>query len=229
MQSGAGSGLVTLPIHKRAVMAAGFAWPGHTGWLEARCNAEAVMLFVAGGLKVAPLTIHVPLAEVPGLITAEAVSSGVRRLSRGIAEGFAIARPRIAVAGLNPHAGEEGTIGREEQDIIAPALAALNEAEGDALEALGPFPADTLFHQDAHGAYDAVLALYHDQALIGVKTLDFWGGAQMSLGLPIVRTSPDHGTALPLAGTGRARTESFHAALRLAREAVERRDAASGA
>ncbi|MDA7987778.1 MAG: 4-hydroxythreonine-4-phosphate dehydrogenase PdxA [Alphaproteobacteria bacterium] len=219
-------GLVTLPIHKEALLKSGFRWAGHTGWLEARCNCKALMLFVSGDLRVALLTIHIPLAEVAANVTEAAVVSACERLARGLADDFGISAARIAVAGLNPHAGEGGALGREEIDIIAPALESLR-ARGVA--ASGPFPADTLFHEDARAQYDAVLAMYHDQALIGLKTADFWGATQMSLGLPIVRTSPDHGTALDIAGGGTARPESFYASLRLADALAARRARGEGA
>ena len=160
-----------------------------------------------------PATVHIPLAAVPRALTRALIVETVRITAAALAQDFGIARPRIAVAGLNPHAGEGGLIGREEVDVIAPAIAEL-AAEG--LAVTGPHSADTLFHAEARRAYDAAVAMYHDQALIPLKTLAFDRGVNVTLGLPFVRTSPDHGTAFALAGTGKARPDSFIAALRLA-------------
>ncbi|MGR4000950.1 MAG: 4-hydroxythreonine-4-phosphate dehydrogenase PdxA [Alphaproteobacteria bacterium] len=225
--SGAASGLVTMPIQKQVLLESGFAWAGHTGWLEARCGGEALMLFVSesSDLRVVPLTIHIPLSEVSRHITESVVVSACERLARGLAADFDIPNARIAVAGLNPHAGEGGALGREEVEIIAPALELLR-SRGIAVS--GPLPADTLFHADARSGYDVILAMYHDQALIGLKTVDFWGATQMSLGLPIIRTSPDHGTALDIAASGKARPESFYASLKLAAKLAERRQSKEG-
>ena len=206
-------GLVTLPIQKRVLLEIGFPYPGHTNWLEARLDAEALMLFVSQELKVAPVTVHLPLSKVGEALAADTIISAAKILHAGLQQDFGVASPKIAIAALNPHAGEGGSFGGEEQEVIAPAVAAMNE---QGIPAVGPLPADTLFHEEARRSYDAVLAMYHDQALIPLKTLDFWSGCQISLGLPIVRTSPDHGTAFSLAGKGTARPESFIAALNLA-------------
>ena len=218
VKSGSARALVTAPIHKGVLYGVDFAYPGHTEYLAALCAENGrvpkpVMMLAHEGYRVVPLTIHVPLAAVPGLITRETIAETVRILARDLSERFGITDPRIAVTGLNPHAGENGAIGTEERDIIAPALAALRE---EGLDLAGPLPADTLFHPPHWLAYDAVLAMYHDQALIPIKTVAFDSGVNVTLGLPIVRTSPDHGTAFAIAGTGRASTGSMKAAILLA-------------
>ncbi len=214
--SGAAAAVVTGPIHKRTLYESGFRHPGHTEYLAALAGggAQPVMMLVGGGLRVVPITIHQPLAHAIATLSTEAIVSKGRIVARALARDFAIARPRLAVAALNPHAGEGGSLGREEIDVIAPAIAALAR---DGIDVSGPHPADTLFYHQARGRYDASLCMYHDQALIALKTLDFEHGVNVTLGLPFVRTSPDHGTALELAGTGRASEESLLAALRLAR------------
>lgn len=218
------SALVTGPIQKATLTAAGFPYPGHTEYLAAKTGGrEPLMLLVGRGLRVALVTIHAPLRNVPALITQDAIIRKGRILDAGLRTDFGIARPRIAVAALNPHAGEGGTIGTEERDIIAPAVHTLVQA---GIDARGPFPSDTLFHEGARAKYDAVLCMYHDQALIPLKTLDFRSGVNVTLGLPIVRTSPDHGTALDIAGKGIADPSSFIAALKLAAEIAARRAAA---
>jgi 4-hydroxythreonine-4-phosphate dehydrogenase len=215
---GACRGLVTAPIHKGALYAAGFQHPGHTEFLAELCARGGtprlpVMMLAHENLRVVPATIHVPLKEVPSLLTTDLILSTARTLAHDLRTRFGIAEPRIGVAGLNPHAGEAGTIGLEELDIIAPAVATLAH-EGLAVE--GPFPADTLFYLPHWRKYDAVIAMYHDQALIPIKTVAFEEAVNVTLGLPIVRTSPDHGTAFDLAGTGTASNASFLAAIRLA-------------
>jgi 4-hydroxythreonine-4-phosphate dehydrogenase len=220
--------VVTNPIHKKTLYTAGFRHPGHTEFLaELAGGAKPVMLLACPGLRVVPVTIHQPLREaLDALTTARIVDAG-RITAAALKRDFAIARPNLAVAGLNPHAGEEGALGREEIEIIAPAVAALR-ADGIAVE--GPLPADTLFHAAARRRYDAVLCMYHDQALIPLKTIDFERGVNVTLGLPFVRTSPDHGTAFNLAGRGLASAESLIAALCLAGEmAAARRSAAAPA
>ena len=219
-RSKATSGFVTLPIQKRVLLEVGFPYPGHTNWLEARLEAEALMLFVSQELKVAPVTVHLPLSSVGDSLKAEKIISAAKILHAGLQQDFAIAQPKIAIAALNPHAGEGGSFGGEEQEVINPAVRQLNE---QGIPAIGPLPADTLFHAEARNTYDAVLAMYHDQALIPLKTLNFWSGCQISSGLPIVRTSPDHGTAFSLAGKGTARPESFIAALNLADQVAKTR------
>lgn len=217
------SGVVTAPIHKAALIdGAGFAFPGHTEFLAHLAGVDRpVMMLVGGGLRVVPVTIHIALAEVPRALTDALLVDTIRVTAAALERDFAIARPRLAVAGLNPHAGEDGKMGREEIELIAPALDRLR-AEG--LQVAGPLSADTMFHAEARAGYDAAIAMYHDQALIPVKTLDFSGGVNATLGLPFVRTSPDHGTAFDIAGTGRADPSSMIAALRLAAEMAASRD-----
>src|SRR3990167_3355205 len=178
-----------------------------------------VMMLVAADLRVALVTIHAPLAAVPGLLTLETVVNAGLVPAQALRRDFGIAHPRLVLAGLNPHAGESGTIGREEIDILEPAARALADL-GVAIR--GPRPADSLFHAEARATYDAAICLYHDQALIPVKMLDFWGGVNVTLGLPIVRTSPDHGTGFDIAGRGLARADSMIAAIRLAAQIAAR-------
>jgi 4-hydroxythreonine-4-phosphate dehydrogenase len=172
-----------------------------------------VMMLAHEDLRTVPLTIHVPISAVPGMITGELIIETLRVMARDLRDRFGIAAPRIAVAGLNPHAGEDGSIGREDSDVIAPAIAA---AQAEGIDAVGPLPGDTLFYPPHWRNYDAVLAMYHDQALIPIKTVAFDAGVNVTLGLPIVRTSPDHGTAFSLAGTGTASIRSFVAAIAMA-------------
>lgn len=210
--------VVTAPIHKAALYAAGFTHPGHTEFLAALCAANGVaplpvMMLAHEDLRTVPLTIHVPISAVPGLISGGLILETLRVMARDLRDRFGIAAPRIAVAGLNPHAGEDGSIGREDMDIIAPAIAT---ARAEGIDAVGPLPGDTLFYPPHWRAYDAVLAMYHDQALIPIKTVAFDAGVNVTLGLPIVRTSPDHGTAFGIAGTGKASIRSFVAAVEMA-------------
>jgi 4-hydroxythreonine-4-phosphate dehydrogenase len=224
------AGMVTAPIAKAPLYQAGFRFPGHTEFI-AELTADApwgqtrgpVMMLTAKDLRACLVTIHTPLSQVPEMVTAERVSRVARVVHEALIRDFGIACPRLALAGLNPHAGEGGSIGLEEQEVLIPAATALR-AEG--LDISDPRPADTLFHDEARTNYDAVLCLYHDQALIPVKTLDFWGGVNVSLGLPVVRTSPDHGTGFDIAGRGIARPDSLIAALHLARTMADRRAAA---
>ena len=219
--AGEAAALVTAPIHKAVLAGAGFPHPGHTEFLAALSGTKrAVMMLASDKLRVVPLVIHVPLARVPGLITADGIIATAQIILDALARDFGIAHPRLAVAGLNPHAGEDGVLGGEEEAIIAPAIAALR-AKG--LHVTGPHSADTLFHDEARGAYDAVLAMYHDQGLIPIKTLSFWDGVNVTLGLPIVRTSPDHGTAFDIAGKGKADARSMIAAIRMAADMADRR------
>jgi 4-hydroxythreonine-4-phosphate dehydrogenase len=220
--TGEASALVTAPIAKAPLYKAGFAFPGHTEFLGELTKSEAapVMMLTAGDLRCALVTIHVPLAKVPGLLSREAIVSAGKITAAALARDFGRQGPRLAVAALNPHAGEGGSLGREEIEIIAPAVRAL---VADGIAARGPVSADTLFHPEARTTYDAVVCMYHDQALIPVKMLDFWGGVNVTLGLPIVRTSPDHGVAYDLAGKGLARSDSLIAALRLAADISARR------
>jgi 4-hydroxythreonine-4-phosphate dehydrogenase len=215
---GACRGLVTGPIQKASLYGSGFTYPGHTEFLAALCASggtpkRAVMMLSHDDLRVVPATIHVPLAAVPGLITTALITETARILEHDLRTRFGVARPRLAVAGLNPHAGEGGTIGTEDADVIRPAVEGLR-LEGVEIE--GPIPADTLFHLPRWRSYDAVIAMYHDQGLIPIKTVAFDQAVNVTLGLPLVRTSPDHGTALDLAGSGKGSTASFLAALRLA-------------
>jgi 4-hydroxythreonine-4-phosphate dehydrogenase len=219
---GEASALTTGPIHKKALMdGAGFAFPGHTEFLAHLAGVDRVVMMLAGpGLRVVPTTIHIPLSEVPQALDRALLSDTIRITHAALRRDFGIESPRIAVTGLNPHAGEGGAMGREEIEVIAPVLEALR-AEGYGLT--GPHSADTLFHAEARARYDAAVAMYHDQALIPLKTLAFDAGVNVTLGLPFVRTSPDHGTALDIAGTGRARPDSLIAALELAADLARRR------
>ncbi|WP_306030123.1 4-hydroxythreonine-4-phosphate dehydrogenase PdxA [Stappia sp. MMSF_3263] len=217
--SGAAAGVVTNPINKKSLYDAGFAHPGHTeflGELARRAGGsdhEPVMLLAGPDLLVVPVTIHIPLSQVPATLTSELIVRTARIVQRDLVRRFRIEKPRLAIAGLNPHAGEGGSIGREDEEVIMPAIAELR-AEG--IDAIGPLPADTMFHAEARKDYDCALAMYHDQALIPAKTLAFHDAVNATLGLPFVRTSPDHGTALAIAATGTARPDSLSAAIRLA-------------
>jgi 4-hydroxythreonine-4-phosphate dehydrogenase len=220
-RAGDAAAIVTNPINKKCLYAAGFRHPGHTEYLaELAGGAQPVMMLACPGLRVVPITIHLPLREVVAQLTPEAIIAAGRITAADLKRNFGIERPVLAVAGLNPHAGESGSIGREEIEIIGPALAVLRN-EGIAVE--GPFPADSLFHAAARRRYDAVLCMYHDQALIPLKTIDFDGGVNVTLGLPFIRTSPDHGTAFDIAGRGVANPTSLIAALKLAGEMAARR------
>lgn len=214
-QSGAASAVTTAPIHKKALRdGAGFGFPGHTEFLAALAEVpRVVMMLACPGLRVVPVTIHVPLAQVPALLTPDLLEETLRITHAGLRRDFGIAEPQIAVAGLNPHAGEGGLMGHEEIEVIVPVLDRLR-AEGMRLS--GPHSADTLFHAEARAGYDAAVAMYHDQALIPIKTIDFAGGVNVTLGLPFIRTSPDHGTAYGIAGQDRADPSSMIAALRQA-------------
>lgn len=211
---GEAAGLVTNPIHKRALYDAGLNVPGHTEYLAERSGgATPVMMLSCPDLRVVPVTVHDALATVPAKLTRDMIVEKGLILARALKRDLGIANPRIAVAGLNPHAGEEGHIGREEIDIIAPAMAIIAR-EGVTLT--GPMPPDTMFHATARALYDAALCMYHDQALIPIKTIDFERGVNTTLGLSIVRTSPDHGTALDIAGRGIASALSLVEAIKLA-------------
>ncbi len=217
--AGRAAAIVTNPVAKNVLYRSGFAEPGHTEFL-ARLAEEAtgskvhpVMMLWSSELAVVPVTIHLPLKDVVRRLTTELVVETGRIVARDLAARFGIARPRIAVAGLNPHAGEEGALGQEDRTIVAPAIAILH-AEG--IDAVGPLPADTMFHAAARATYDVAMCMYHDQALIPIKTLAFDHAVNVTLGLPFVRTSPDHGTAFDIAGTGKANPSSLVAALALA-------------
>jgi 4-hydroxythreonine-4-phosphate dehydrogenase len=213
-QSGEACGVVTNPIHKATLYGAGFKFPGHTEFLAELCGgAKPVMMLAIEGLRVVPVTVHLSLAEACRVLTTEAIVTAGATAHEALRRDFGIAAPRLAVAALNPHAGEGGAMGREEEILIAPAI---GELQKRGIDAKGPYPADTLFHATARARYDAAICMYHDQALIPLKTLDFAGGVNVTLGLPIVRTSPDHGTALDIAGQDKADPSSLLAALRLA-------------
>lgn len=226
---GEASGLVTAPIAKAPMYASGFRFPGHTEFI-AELTADVpmagtrgpVMMLTARDLRACLVTIHSPLAEVAELVTTERVCRTARVVNEAMKRDFGIARPRLALAGLNPHAGEGGSIGLEEIEVLLPAVRTLR---GEGIDITDPRPADTMFHDEARKTYDAAICLYHDQALIPVKTLDFWGGVNVSLGLPIIRTSPDHGTGFDIAGQGVARPDSLIAALRIAAQMAEARAA----
>ena len=210
--------IVTAPIHKAALYNAGFKHPGHTEFLAALCAnggpvPRAVMMLAHENFRVVPLTIHVPLRDVPGLITGKLIRETAQIVEHDLRTRFGIEEPRIAITGLNPHAGESGAIGTEENDVIVPAVLDL---QNSGMLVDGPFSADTAFHQPNWRRYDAVISMYHDQALIPIKTVAFDEAVNVTLGLPVVRTSPDHGTAFDLAGTGNGSSTSMLAALRLA-------------
>ncbi len=219
-QSGAASAVVTNPISKAVLYAAGFPHPGHTEFLGELTGAVPVMMLAAPALRVVPVTIHVSLRAALAGVTTEAILAVSRTTDAALRRDFGIPQPRLAVAGLNPHAGEQGAMGTEEQTIIAPAIAQL-QAEG--IDATGPYPPDTMFTDLARPTYDAAICMYHDQALIPLKTLDMVNGVNVTLGLPIIRTSPDHGTAFGIAGTGQADPASIIAALRMAADLAARR------
>jgi 4-hydroxythreonine-4-phosphate dehydrogenase len=225
VQGGRALAVVTNPIHKASLYRAGFTYPGHTEFLAALGGvAEPPVMMLAGrGLRVVPVTIHLPLRRAIEGLDREAIVHAGRIAAAALRCDFGIADPVLAVAALNPHGGEGGALGREEREIIGPAVAALRAA---GIAALGPLAADAMFHGEARAGYDAALCMYHDQALIPVKTIDFYGAVNITLGLPFVRTSPDHGTALALAGSGTARPDSLCAALVLAAEMAARRRAA---
>lgn len=220
--SGRAGAVVTNPIQKSALTAAGFAHPGHTEFLhELAPEAEQpVMLLASAELRVVPVTIHEPLARAIARLTPEMIVQVARITAAGLQRDFGIAAPRLAVAGLNPHAGEAGTMGREDIEIVAPAVAQLRAL---GIDARGPLPPDTMFTAHARPRMDCAICLYHDQALIPIKTLDMAGGVNVTLGLSIIRTSPDHGTALDIAGQGRADASSLIAALRLAAQLAANR------
>ena len=225
---GRAGAVVTNPIAKSVLYDAGFAHPGHTEFLAELASQHwpratayhPVMMLACDALKVVPLTIHVPIAKVPGLITRDLITTTVRITADALTRDFGIAKPRIAVAGLNPHAGEGGAIGIEDRDTIFPTLAALSAA---GIQVAGPLPADTMFHASARATYDAAICMYHDQALIPIKTLAFDEGVNVTLGLPFIRTSPDHGTAFDIAPKGIASALSLIEALKLADQMARRR------
>lgn len=219
--------VVTNPIAKSVLYEAGFGFPGHTEFLAdlaARAKGGSVMpvMMLAGPkLKAVPVTIHIPLKDVPGALTEDLIVDTCRIVAKDLADRFGIASPRLAVAGLNPHAGENGAIGHEDDDIIHPAIRRLRD---EGIDAFGPLPADTMFHDDARSRYDVAICMYHDQALIPAKALGFDDSVNVTLGLPFIRTSPDHGTAFGLAGSGFAKETSLIAALRMADRMAHNKD-----
>ena len=225
--AGTADAVVTAPISKEAITRAGYHVPGHTEFLAERTHAEGyTMMLVSGGLRVALVTTHVPVRAVTDAVTAEAILDKVGILDASLRRDFGIAEPKIAVLGLNPHAGDGGVIGTEERDVIGPALAM---AHADGYSVAGPFPADAFFGRRGYERYDAVLAMYHDQGLAPFKALAMGGGVNFTAGLPIVRTSPDHGTGFDIAGQGRADASSFREAVMLAAEVARRRNEAGAA
>lgn len=211
---GSASGMITAPINKAAIIAAGFRFPGHTELLAARCQVHKVVMMLAGKrLRVCLVTTHAPYQKVPELLTVDEILSTLRITDAALRNDFAVPKPRLAVLALNPHAGEGGLFGDEEERIIVPAITA---AKAEGIDASGPHSADTLFHFAIRGAYDAVICMYHDQGLIPLKLLHFDDAVNVTLGLPIIRTSVDHGTAYDLAGSGKASTASLCAALEMA-------------
>jgi 4-hydroxythreonine-4-phosphate dehydrogenase len=217
------SAIVTNPIHKKVLYAQGFGHTGHTDFIASLVrsrglSAEPVMMLAAPGLRTVPLTVHIPLKEVARVLSVETIVRQTRVVSTDLKRFFGIVSPRIAITGLNPHAGEGGALGGEEQSIIAPAIEILRK---DQIDVEGPLPADSVFHAEARSRFDVVVCMFHDQALIPVKTIGFHEGVNATLGLPIVRTSPDHGTALSLAGSGKANPTSLICAIELAAAMAE--------
>jgi 4-hydroxythreonine-4-phosphate dehydrogenase len=226
-RSGSASGVVTGPVAKEQLYGIGFAHPGQTEFVAERCgvaSANVAMMLAGPTLRTVPVTTHVAVAEVPKRLTSQLIESRARAVLRGLQRNFGIAEPRLAISGLNPHSGEGGALGREEIEMIEPAIATL-ASEG--WRVTGPHPADTLFHASARAHYDAALCMYHDQALIPVKALHFEDAVNVTLGLPIVRTAPDHGTAFDIAGQDRADPRPMAAAIRMAAECAAYRAAAA--
>lgn len=223
-QSGTAGGVITNPIHKKVMMAEGFPFAGHTDYLAslANSNVAPVMMLMCPALRVIPLTVHKSLLDSISAITVDLILETTRTVSRALQTDFALKSPHIAITGLNPHAGEGGLLGREEIDIIEPAVEILKK---EGISVRGPVPADTLFHERAREGYDVAICMYHDQALIPLKTLDFYRGVNVTLGLPFIRTSPDHGTAFEIAGTGVCDERSLVNAIITAGEMAARRRA----
>ncbi|MEE8516017.1 MAG: 4-hydroxythreonine-4-phosphate dehydrogenase PdxA [Alphaproteobacteria bacterium] len=226
VQTHSAAAMVTNPIHKETLYEAGFSHPGHTEYLGDLTNAmmAPVMMLACPGLRVVPVTIHMPLRQAIASLSTEAIIDCAVTTEAALRTDFGIKKPQLAVAAINPHGGEGGALGLEEREIITPAVDSLKRR---GITVYGPVPADSLFHQSARDSYDAVICMHHDQALIPLKTIDFYGGANITLGLPLVRTSPDHGTALDIAGTGTAREDSLIAALKMAASIAEHRAAAN--
>lgn len=220
-RDGAVAAMITNPIHKAALYAAGFRHPGHTEFIAALCgNVTPVMMLASDRLRVVPIAIHMSLRQSIETLSTALIVTAARITATDLREKFGIARPRLAIAGLNPHAGESGSMGREEIEIIGPAV---NQLRSEGLLVLGPLSPDTMFHETARQQYDAAICMYHDQALIPIKALDFDRAVNVTLGLPIIRSSPDHGTAFDIAGKGIARPDSLIAAIRMAAQMAENR------
>ncbi|MEJ7927697.1 4-hydroxythreonine-4-phosphate dehydrogenase PdxA [Sphingobium sp. AN641] len=227
-RSASAAGVITAPVGKAQLYGVGFTHPGQTEFVAERCGVSphnAVMMLAGPSLRVVPITIHISLAQVPQALSIDLIRARATITARGLQKNFGIARPRLLVAGLNPHAGEDGALGREEIEMIRPAVESL---KADGLDIEGPVAADGMFHFRARETYDAALCMYHDQALIPIKTLHFDDGVNMTLGLPIVRTSPDHGTAFGIAGTNSANPGAMMAAIRMAADAARARIAHGG-
>lgn len=222
VQAGKAAALTTNPIHKKALQDGGnFRYPGHTEFLaHLGGTRDVVMMLACDALRVVPATIHIPIAEVPTRLSRESLATTIRTTAAAMRRDFGLSAPRIAVAGLNPHAGEDGAMGHEEITMIAPLL---DDLRAEGLNITGPLAADTMFHPQARATYDVAICMYHDQALIPIKTLDFASGVNITLGLPFIRTSPDHGTAFDLAGTDDANPASLIAALKMARSLANER------
>ncbi|RED53519.1 4-hydroxythreonine-4-phosphate dehydrogenase [Aestuariispira insulae] len=220
---GDASAVVTNPIHKSVLYEAGFRHPGHTEFLAELAGAahRSVMMLACDQLRVVPITVHVSLRRATEILTRDLILETARITHAGLKQDFGIPQPRLAFAGLNPHAGEDGSMGDEELKIIGPAM---EELRSEGIECIGPLSADTMFHEEARAQYDVALCMYHDQALIPIKTLDFHGGTNITIGLPFIRTSPDHGTALGLAGSGNANPTSFFNALKQAASMAAQRN-----
>ena len=213
-RSGEAAAMVTNPIHKGILYQAGFRHPGHTEYLAELGQVDRTVMMLANDrLRAVPVTVHVSLRQAAATLDRDTIVDTCRIVHRDLIRWFGLAAPRLAVAGLNPHAGEGGALGTEEENVILPALDILRQ---EGVDVVGPLPGDTMFHEEARDRYDVAICMYHDQALIPVKTLDFHGGVNVTLGLPFIRTSPDHGTAFDLAGTGKARPDSLVAAIRMA-------------
>ncbi len=222
-RAGSASAMVTAPVSKTQLYAVGFTHPGQTEFVAERCGVSknnAVMMLAGPGLRVVPMTTHIALKDVTEKLDGRLIRQRIRATARGLQRNFGIANPRLAVAGFNPHAGENGAMGREELDIFLPAIAQMH-AEG--FNVIGPLPADTMFHAEARTQYDVAICAYHDQALIPLKTLYFHEAVNITLGLPIVRTSPDHGTAFGIAGQNKANAGSMIAAIKMAQTSTENR------
>jgi 4-hydroxythreonine-4-phosphate dehydrogenase len=220
VQNGAASAMVTNPINKHVLMSAGFKHAGHTDYLAERAGGGVpVMMLACPGLRVIPITVHTSLQAAISLLNPQLIIEKTKIVATALTRYFGVAKPHIAIAGLNPHAGEGGLLGAEETDIIQPAIDALKQ---EGLSVRGPIPSDTMFHDRARAGYDAAICMYHDQALIPIKTLDFFNSVNITLGLPFIRTSPDHGTAFEIAGTGVADERSLVAALKMAADMAHR-------